>query len=79
MNKTLFSAATLTAALLGSAVAGNDADALDASLITKDKSFLDRFSFGSYGEVWNMTLIILLLLAGRIAEPRAILLGGALR
>lgn len=51
MNKTLFSAATLTAALLGSAVAGNDADALDASLITKDKSFLDRFSFGSYGEV----------------------------
>lgn len=50
MQKTFLTSAALSAALLGSAVAGN-ADALDASLITKEKSFWDRFSFGSYGEI----------------------------
>ena len=51
MNKTLFTTAALSSALLGTAIAGSDADALDASLISKEKSFLDRFTFGTYGEI----------------------------
>lgn len=50
MNKTIFTSAALTSVLLGSAIAG-DADALDASLMTNEKSFWDRFSFGTYGEI----------------------------
>lgn len=51
MNKTLFTTAALSSALLGSAIAGSDVDALDASLISKEKNFLDRFTFGTYGEI----------------------------
>lgn len=50
MTKTIFTSAALISALMGSAIAG-DADALDASLMSKEKSFWDRFSFGSYGEI----------------------------
>ena len=51
MNKTLFTTAALSYALLGASFAGSEVDALDASLISKEKSFLDRFTFGSYGEI----------------------------
>lgn len=51
MSKTLFTTAALSSALLGTALAGSDADALDASLISQEKSFFDRFTFGSYGEI----------------------------
>lgn len=39
------------AALTAVAVAGPEADAFDASFETAEKSFLDRFRFGSYGEL----------------------------
>lgn len=50
MKKTLITSAALSAAFIGSAVAG-DADAFDASLISKEKTLWDRFSFGTYGEI----------------------------
>ncbi|MGJ8672475.1 hypothetical protein [Rubritalea sp.] len=50
MTKTFRTSAALCAVLIGSVTAG-DADALDASLITNEKSFWDRFSFGTYGEI----------------------------
>ncbi|MFC5051941.1 hypothetical protein ACFPK9_15165 [Rubritalea spongiae] len=50
MQKTLLTSAALGAVMMGSAVAG-DADALDASLIKTEKSFWDRFTFGTYGEI----------------------------
>lgn len=40
-----------TAALLTAAVAQQEADALDASFGAGGKSFFDRFTFGSYGEL----------------------------
>ena len=51
MNKTLFTTAAISSALLSASFAASDADALDASLISKEKSFFDRFTFGSYGEI----------------------------
>ena len=51
MNKTLFTTAALSSALLGVAFAGSEVDALDSSLISKEQSLFDRFSFGSYGEI----------------------------
>jgi len=51
MHKILFTSAALSSAMIGTAFAGSDADALDASLISQEKSLLDRFTFGSYGEL----------------------------
>ena len=51
MNRHLILAASLQASLLASAIAGNDADAFDESFAKTDKTFLDRFTFGSYGEL----------------------------
>jgi hypothetical protein len=56
MNKTLFTTAALSYALLGAAFAGSEVDALDASLISKEKSLWDRFSFGTYGEIHSTFL-----------------------
>jgi hypothetical protein len=50
MQRTLYTTAALSAALLGSGFAG-DADALDAAFMNQEKSFWDRFTFGSYGEI----------------------------
>lgn len=50
MKKTLLTSAALSATLVGASFAG-DADALDASFGAKESSFLDRFTFGSYGEI----------------------------
>ena len=50
MTKTLFTTAAISATLVGAAVAGN-VDALDASFGGEKNSFLDRFTFGSYGEI----------------------------
>lgn len=51
MNRHLTLAAALQVSLLASAFAGNEADALDGSFSQTDKSFSDRFTFGSYGEL----------------------------
>ena len=50
MTKTLLTTAALSASLVSAAVAGN-ADALDTSFGVEKDSFLDRFTFGSYGEI----------------------------
>lgn len=51
MNRHILSLITVQAALLGSMFAGNEAESLDDSFAKADKSFLDRFTFGSYGEL----------------------------
>ena len=51
MNRHLILAAALQASLLASASAGNDADAFDESFAKTEKTFFDRFTFGSYGEL----------------------------
>ena len=50
MNKSLFTAAVV-AGTTCSAFAGPAADALDASLLSQEKTLWDRFTFGSYGEI----------------------------
>lgn len=50
MNKSIFTAA-MVAATAGAALAGPEADALDAALLSQEKSIWDRFSFGTYGEI----------------------------
>ncbi|MFC4994208.1 hypothetical protein [Rubritalea tangerina] len=50
MTKTFLSTAALGAAMMTSSF-GGEVDALDASLINEKKSFWDRFTFGSYGEI----------------------------
>lgn len=47
--------ASLQLGLLGSAMAGNEADAFDDSFNQSKKTFLDRFTLGSYGELHAQT------------------------
>ena len=51
MNHQTITTTLLSAALLGIASAGTEADALDGSFGAKEETFFDRFTFGSYGEL----------------------------
>jgi hypothetical protein len=51
MNRYLPKLAFLLAGLSGSALAGSEADAFNDSFSKTEKSFVDRFTFGSYGEL----------------------------
>lgn len=51
MNRHFFILATLHAGLLGSAMAGAEVNAFDDSFNKTEKSFWDRFTLGSYGEL----------------------------
>lgn len=51
MIRHLLILASLQAGLLGSGLAGTEADAFDESFGKTDKTFFDRFTFGSYGEL----------------------------
>ncbi|WP_018968827.1 hypothetical protein [Rubritalea marina] len=51
MSKSLLTAAVVAASATSMAVAGSDAEALDAALVSTEKTFWDRFSFGTYGEI----------------------------
>ncbi len=51
MNRHLFTLMSVQAGLLGSAMAGAEVNAFDDSFNKTEKTFLDRFTFGSYGEL----------------------------
>lgn len=51
MRHHLITHAAIQAVLVGSALAGTEADAFDDSFGRTDKTFWDRFTFGSYGEL----------------------------